>query len=465
VDAFDADVLIYATVADHQLGMRVRALFPIEPVEGTGTVAGIGSVLLLPELLSKPLREGAIDELDELSALLGRLDLRPMDAATAELATALGAAYRLRAADAVHLATAVNAGADRFITSNAADFPKSITEVDITYPVDLTAPTHQLDRQRSPGVPGDHGPQPGDEDTEPDPPSTSEVSGLCHDRRVTTHARPASDPAEAGPTARRTRTRLDQLLVERGLAGTRTRAQALILAGKVHVGDGDGARRDHKPGDRLPPDTTTIKVEQPEPYVSRGGHKLAAALDAFAIDPAGRVCLDVGASTGGFTDVLLQRGAARVYALDVGRGQLAEQLRQDPRVVSMERTNARTLTASALPEPVDVVVIDVSFISLATVLPAIITTLATSAHLVALVKPQFEAGKGRTDKGVVRDPIIHREVLERVTGAAAALGLGSRAVIASPILGPEGNREFLVHLAAGPGCADLPQRIAEVTAP
>jgi len=141
VDAFDADVLIYATVADHQLGMRVRALFPIEPVEGTGTVAGIGSVLLLPELLSKPLREGAIDELDELSALLGRLDLRPMDAATAELATALGAAYRLRAADAVHLATAVNAGADRFITSNAADFPKSITEVDITYPVDLTAPT------------------------------------------------------------------------------------------------------------------------------------------------------------------------------------------------------------------------------------------------------------------------------------------------------------------------------------
>ena len=138
MDAFDADVLIYAAVADHQLGMRVRALFPIQPVVGTGAVAGIGSVLLLPELLTKPLREGAIDELSELGALLGRLDLRPVDEATAELATALGAAYRLRAADAVHLATAVNAGADRFITNNAADFPKTIAEVDITYPVDLT---------------------------------------------------------------------------------------------------------------------------------------------------------------------------------------------------------------------------------------------------------------------------------------------------------------------------------------
>jgi predicted nucleic acid-binding protein len=139
MDAFDADVLIYAAVADHQLGMRVRALFPIEPVEGTGTVAGIGSLLLLPELLTKPLREGSINELNELGALLGRLDLRPVDEATAELATALGATYRLRAADAVHLATAVNAGADRFITNDAADFPKTITVVDVTSPVDLTA--------------------------------------------------------------------------------------------------------------------------------------------------------------------------------------------------------------------------------------------------------------------------------------------------------------------------------------
>lgn len=139
MDAFDADVLIYAAVADHPLGMPVRALFPVQPVENTGTVAGIGSVLLLPELLTKPLREGAIAELTELGALLSRLDLRPVDEATAALATALGAAYRLRAADAVHLATAVNAGADRFITNNAADFPKTITEVDVTYPVDLVA--------------------------------------------------------------------------------------------------------------------------------------------------------------------------------------------------------------------------------------------------------------------------------------------------------------------------------------
>jgi len=137
MDAFDADVLIYAAVADHELGTRVRALFPVEPVQGTDPGAGIGSVLLLPELLTKPLREGAIDELTELGALLGRLDLRPVDEATAELATALGAAYRLRAADAVHLATAVNAGADRFITNNAADFPKTISEIDVTYPIDL----------------------------------------------------------------------------------------------------------------------------------------------------------------------------------------------------------------------------------------------------------------------------------------------------------------------------------------
>jgi len=139
MDAFDADVLIYAAVSDHPLGARVRALFPVQSVEGTGAVAGIGSVLLLPELLAKPLREGAFDELDELGALLGRLDLRPVDEATAELATALGAHYRLRAADAVHVATAVNAGADRFITNNATDFPKSITEIDVTYPVDLPA--------------------------------------------------------------------------------------------------------------------------------------------------------------------------------------------------------------------------------------------------------------------------------------------------------------------------------------
>jgi 23S rRNA (cytidine1920-2'-O)/16S rRNA (cytidine1409-2'-O)-methyltransferase len=258
------------------------------------------------------------------------------------------------------------------------------------------------------------------------------------------------------------RIRLDQLLVERGLAESRSRAQALVLAGAVRVGDGDAARGDRKPGDLLAPDVP-IRVAQPDPFVSRGGHKLSAALDAFEVDPAGRIALDVGASTGGFTDVLLQRGAARVYALDVGRGQLAEALRRDPRVVSMERTNARTLTAASLPEAVGIATIDVSFISLALILGPVASTLGPGGHVVALVKPQFEAGRGRTDHGVVRDPAIHREVLERTVVAAAAAGLGARAVIASPISGPAGNREFLVHLAAGPGCAEIGEQIVEVT--
>ncbi len=206
-------------------------------------------------------------------------------------------------------------------------------------------------------------------------------------------------------------------------------------------------------------------MDEPEPFVSRGGHKLAAALDAFGIDPAGLVCLDVGASTGGFTDVLLQRGASRVYALDVGRGQLAEPLRREPRVVSMERTNARTLTSTTLPEPIALATIDVSFISLDLVLKPVLATLAHAGHIVALVKPQFEAGRGRTDHGVVRDPAVHAEVLERIVDRAQALGLGTRDVIASPLLGPQGNREFFVHLAPGPGCADAPKRIATVTTP
>jgi 23S rRNA (cytidine1920-2'-O)/16S rRNA (cytidine1409-2'-O)-methyltransferase len=259
------------------------------------------------------------------------------------------------------------------------------------------------------------------------------------------------------------RQRLDQLMVERGLAETRARAQALVLAGKVRVGEGDAARRDRKPGDLVAVDVPIV-VERPEPYVSRGGYKLAAALEAFAIDPAGLTALDVGSSTGGFTDVLLQRGARRVYALDVGRGQLAEALRRDPRVVSLERTNARSLTASSLPEPMDIAVIDVSFISLDKVLAPVLTTLRPGAPIVALVKPQFEAGRGRTDHGVVRDPAIHVEVLERTVAVAQASGLGTRDVIASPIHGPEGNREFLVHLAAGAGCAEIDERIAAVVA-
>jgi 23S rRNA (cytidine1920-2'-O)/16S rRNA (cytidine1409-2'-O)-methyltransferase len=261
-------------------------------------------------------------------------------------------------------------------------------------------------------------------------------------------------------TAKRPRVRLDQLLVERGLVETRTRAQALLLAGKVRVGTGDSARRDRKPGDLIDPATPLDLVES-DPYVSRGGHKLAAALDAFEIDPSGRVALDVGASTGGFTDVLLQRGAARVYALDVGRGQLASQLRRDERVVSMERTNARTLTGTTLPEPVSLITFDVSFISLGLVLSPALSTLAPGpSDMVALVKPQFEAGRDKVVRGVVRDRAVHLDVLHGVARKARELGIGTRDVIASPILGPEGNREFLAHMGPGPSCAELDDVIA-----
>jgi 23S rRNA (cytidine1920-2'-O)/16S rRNA (cytidine1409-2'-O)-methyltransferase len=267
-------------------------------------------------------------------------------------------------------------------------------------------------------------------------------------------------------STRPARIRLDQLLVDRGLAESRSRAQAMVLAGKVRVGDGDAARGDRKAGDLIPEDASVV-VAAPEPYVSRGGYKLAAALDAFRIDPRGMIAIDVGASTGGFTDVLLQRGASRVYAVDVGRGQLAERLRNDPRVVSMERTNARGLTATSLPEPVELATVDVSFISLDRILGPVTSTLRAGPtyHIVALIKPQFEAGRGRTDHGVVRDPAVHREVLERTLAVARGHGLGARGLISSPINGPEGNREFLVDLAAGPGCADIDDRIATAVGP
>jgi 23S rRNA (cytidine1920-2'-O)/16S rRNA (cytidine1409-2'-O)-methyltransferase len=242
--------------------------------------------------------------------------------------------------------------------------------------------------------------------------------------------------------------RLDQLLVERGLVESRSRAQALVLAGKVRVGDGDAARHDRKPGDLLPADATVV-VTEPAPYVSRGGYKLAAALDAFGIDPTGLVALDVGASTGGFTDVLLQRGASRVYALDVGRGQLADSLRRDPRVVSMERTNARDLTADTLPEPIGLAVVDVSFISLGVVLGPIKMTLGPGGHIVALVKPQFEAGRDEVGKhGIVSDPAVHAAVIARVTEAAEACGLARVAMAPSAITGATGNQEFFLHLHA-----------------
>ena len=236
--------------------------------------------------------------------------------------------------------------------------------------------------------------------------------------------------------------RADQLLVDRGLVESRARAQALILAGQVFSGE----RRVAKAGDLLAADAALELRGQDHPWVSRGGLKLVRGLDAFAIDPTGKTCLDVGASTGGFTDVLLTRGAAKIYAVDVGHGQLAWKLRQDPRVVVLERTNARNLTRAQVPEPIDLVVCDASFIGLETVLPAALSLVADEAFLVALIKPQFEVGKDRVGKGgVVRDPALHQEVCERIRawlGAQAGwivLGLEE-----SPITGPEGNKEFLI---------------------
>jgi 23S rRNA (cytidine1920-2'-O)/16S rRNA (cytidine1409-2'-O)-methyltransferase len=263
------------------------------------------------------------------------------------------------------------------------------------------------------------------------------------------------------PAAPPRRLRLDALLVERRLAESRALAQALVLAGRVRVGNGDAVRVGVKAGELVDRDTE-VRVDAGRRWASRGAHKLLAALDAFAIAPAGRVAIDVGASTGGFTDVLLDRGAVRVYALDVGYGQLSDRLRHDPRVISMERVNARTLDASTLPEPAELAVIDVSFISLALVLGPVRSTLRDGASpIVALVKPQFEAGREDAKGGVVRDPVVHRRVLREVARTAAGLGLGTRAVIASPIQGPAGNREFLVHLQAGPSCAEVDGRIDE----
>lgn len=240
--------------------------------------------------------------------------------------------------------------------------------------------------------------------------------------------------------------RLDHLLVERGLAPTRAKAQALVLAGTVFSGE----RRLDKPGATLGADAPLEVRGKDHPFVSRGGVKLAHALDQFKIDPRGLVALDVGASTGGFTDVLLQRGAARVYAVDVGFGQFAWSLRNDPRVVLLERVNARYLTSAQVPEPVDLVVCDASFIGLETVLPAPLALAKKRARLVALIKPQFEVGPARVGKdGVVRDPALHREVCDRVVAWLGAQGWRVLGVVESPIRGPEGNVEFLVAAERG----------------
>ena len=239
------------------------------------------------------------------------------------------------------------------------------------------------------------------------------------------------------------KSRLDVALVDRGLAPSRERARALILGGHVTI-DGQVVS---KAGAPVKPDAQIELATPDHPYVGRGGVKLAGALDAFAIDPTGRRALDVGASTGGFTDVLLQRGAASVIAIDVGRGQLDWRLRSDPRVLVHEGVNARLLTPDDVPHRVSLVVIDVAFISLRHILPALPPFLDSGADVVALVKPQFEAGRGEVGAhGIVSDPAVHEAVIARVTEAAAACGLARVAMVASAITGATGNQEFFLHL-------------------
>jgi 23S rRNA (cytidine1920-2'-O)/16S rRNA (cytidine1409-2'-O)-methyltransferase len=236
--------------------------------------------------------------------------------------------------------------------------------------------------------------------------------------------------------------RLDQLLVSRGLAQSRTQAQALILAGRVLVAGVPAA----KAGTPVPEDAR-IELKEAPRFVSRGGEKLAGALDHFGVSPAGKTALDAGASTGGFTQVLLARGAARVYAVDVGYGQLDPSLRHDPRVVVRERRNLRVLPREDIPEPIDLATLDLSFISLTLVLPKILEFLRPGGAIVALVKPQFEVGKGRVGKGgVVRDPRLQQEAVHRVAAAAAALGLNVSPPFPSPLKGPKGNQEYFLYL-------------------
>ena len=246
--------------------------------------------------------------------------------------------------------------------------------------------------------------------------------------------------------------RLDILVTERGLAESREKAKALIMAGDVYV---DQQKAD-KPGD-LYPEEAPIEVRgKGLKYVSRGGLKLEKAMAEFPITLTGLVCMDVGASTGGFTDCMLQNGAKKVYAVDVGYGQLAWSLRTDPRVVNLERTNARYLSAEQVPEPIDFFSVDVSFISLSLILPAVRPLLAENARAVCLIKPQFEAGREKVGKkGVVRDPAVHQEVIEKVLGFALENGYSVLGLTYSPVKGPEGNIEYLAYLerSDSPVCA------------
>ena len=241
--------------------------------------------------------------------------------------------------------------------------------------------------------------------------------------------------------------RLDQLLVDRGLASSRAAAQALILAGEVEMPS--AGTRNLKPGLQVAPDVELVLRERPR-WASRAGAKLEAALDEFGVDPSGLACLDAGASTGGFTDVLLARGARVVYAVDVGRGQLVDRLRSDERVRSMERVNLRSL--ESLPELVELSTLDLSFISLALVLPSVRRLMHPRGRAIALVKPQFEAGRGAVPRGgVVTDPAVHRDVLDRFRADAERAGFGATALIRSPLTGSEGNVEFLALIGPLPG--------------
>lgn len=240
--------------------------------------------------------------------------------------------------------------------------------------------------------------------------------------------------------------RIDQLLVERGLADSRTRAQALVMAGHVMLGD----KKADKPGLQVAPDAEVSVKGQDHPWVSRGGVKLAHAIGHFGIDVAGMVAIDVGSSTGGFTDVLLHKGASRVYAVDSGTNQLAWKLRQDPRVIVHEQTSARILTDQHIPEPIDLIVCDASFISLAKVLERPLSFAKQGAQLVALIKPQFEAGRGEVGKGgVVRDEAVHARVCEEVRDWLVNIGWTVKGLTTSPITGPKGNIEFLIWAQSG----------------
>jgi 23S rRNA (cytidine1920-2'-O)/16S rRNA (cytidine1409-2'-O)-methyltransferase len=259
------------------------------------------------------------------------------------------------------------------------------------------------------------------------------------------------------------RVRLDVLLHKRGLAGSRAEAQAMLLAGEVELPS--AGTRNVRPGTLVAGDAEIVVRARPR-WASRAAEKLIAALDAFEVDPSDAVALDAGASTGGFTDVLLERGAGRVYAVDVGRGQLIDRLARDDRVVSMERTNLRTL--ARLPDAIDLATLDLSFISLRLVLPPVHALLAPRGQVIALVKPQFEAGKAAVPRGgVIRDPAVHAAVLDRFAEDAADAGFGVAGLIRSPIAGGDGNVEFLAHLVEPPGMAPeaLAERIRVVMAP